>query len=109
MALKGRIKARYRTTPNLWAVRPLDVDTLTYATADVVHLVAIHAALARACGPRAGERLAAAAAAYAASFGDKPQGVGEAAARADFARLCADADARRSRPRRLGRGAGGYC
>lgn len=106
-ALKARMKARYETTPNLWEVRPLDADALTYATNDVVHLVAIHAALAAACGPRgADERLAAAAATYAAAFRDRPEGVGEAAARADFDRLRAAANA--GRQRLLRRGAGRY-
>lgn len=107
-AFKGRIKARYGTTPDLWAVRPLDVDALTYATTDVVHLVTIHAALARRCGPRAEERLAVAATAYAASFRDRPEGVGEAAARADFQSLCAAADAGRARRRSSRTRTGGY-
>lgn len=106
-ALKARITARYAATPDLWAVRPLDADALTYATNDVVHLVGIHAALAAACGPRgAEERLAAAAAAYAAAFRDRPEGVGEAAARADMDRRRAAANA--GRPRCLRRGAGRY-
>lgn len=106
-ALKARIKARYATTPNLWELRPLDAEALTYATNDVVHLVAIHEALAATCAPRrAAARLAAAAAAHAAAYRDLPEEVSAAAAAADFDRLRAAADA--GRPQRLRRGAGRY-